>query len=120
MLDLKDEVQPQLFALTPVAEFGHRLVLDLYPLTPLDPLMALLEGEAQRRRSAPRCASRQAGGARSAPRRARDRPASAGAATASSIAIDPGHGGEDPGAIGRRGTYEKNVDARDRAQAEAR
>src|SRR5437660_212283 len=25
------------------------------------------------------------------------------------IAIDPGHGGEDPGAIGRRGTYEKNV-----------
>jgi N-acetylmuramoyl-L-alanine amidase len=25
------------------------------------------------------------------------------------VAIDPGHGGEDPGAIGRRGTYEKNV-----------
>src|SRR5438105_2044446 len=25
------------------------------------------------------------------------------------VAIDPGHGGEDPGAIGRRGTYEKTV-----------
>ena len=25
------------------------------------------------------------------------------------IAIDPGHGGEDPGAVGRRGTYEKLV-----------
>jgi len=25
------------------------------------------------------------------------------------IALDPGHGGEDPGAIGRRGTFEKNV-----------
>ena len=25
------------------------------------------------------------------------------------IALDPGHGGEDPGAIGRRGTYEKHV-----------
>src|SRR5690606_25574192 len=25
------------------------------------------------------------------------------------IALDPGHGGEDPGAIGRRGSYEKNV-----------
>jgi len=25
------------------------------------------------------------------------------------IAIDPGHGGEDPGAVGRRGTYEKVV-----------
>ncbi len=25
------------------------------------------------------------------------------------IAIDPGHGGEDPGAIGKRGTYEKTI-----------
>src|SRR5690606_19968517 len=25
------------------------------------------------------------------------------------VVIDPGHGGEDPGAIGRRGSYEKNV-----------
>ena len=25
------------------------------------------------------------------------------------IVIDPGHGGEDPGAIGKRGTYEKNI-----------
>jgi len=25
------------------------------------------------------------------------------------VAIDPGHGGEDPGAVGRAGTYEKNV-----------
>ena len=47
VLDLKDEVQPQIFALTPVGEYGHRLVLDLYPLTPPDPLMALLEGEAR-------------------------------------------------------------------------
>ena len=25
------------------------------------------------------------------------------------VAIDPGHGGEDPGAVGRRGTLEKDV-----------
>ena len=25
------------------------------------------------------------------------------------IAIDPGHGGEDPGAIGARGSYEKHI-----------
>ena len=25
------------------------------------------------------------------------------------IVIDPGHGGEDPGAVGKRGTYEKNI-----------
>ena len=39
------EVEADVFALKPVAEFGHRLVLDLYPLMPLDPLMALLESE---------------------------------------------------------------------------
>jgi N-acetylmuramoyl-L-alanine amidase len=33
VLDLKTEVKPQLFALPPVAEYGHRLVLDLYPLS---------------------------------------------------------------------------------------
>ncbi len=43
VFDLKTETRPQLFALKPVAEFGHRVVLDLYPLTPVDPLMALLE-----------------------------------------------------------------------------
>ena len=45
VLDLKAEVKPDVFALKPVAEYGHRLVLDLYPLVPLDPLMALLESE---------------------------------------------------------------------------
>ena len=48
VLDLKEEVNPQVFALKPVAEFGYRLVVDLYPLTPVDPLMALLESEQRR------------------------------------------------------------------------
>src|SRR6266542_4429761 len=39
VLDLKSEVNPQLFALRPVGEYGHRVVLDLYPLIPLDPLI---------------------------------------------------------------------------------
>ncbi len=43
VFDLKSEARTQLFVLKPVAEFGYRVVLDLYPLTPLDPLMALLE-----------------------------------------------------------------------------
>jgi N-acetylmuramoyl-L-alanine amidase len=43
VFDLKAETRAQLFVLQPVAEFGYRVVLDLYPLTPLDPLMALLE-----------------------------------------------------------------------------
>src|SRR5439155_14602788 len=104
VLDLKQDVNPQVFALQPVAEFGHRLVVDLYPLTPLDPLMALLESEAKKDAARPppvetrRPAARPEAQSRilPAPRRI-------------TIAIDPGHGGEDPGAIGRRGTYEKNV-----------
>ncbi|MCC6196661.1 MAG: N-acetylmuramoyl-L-alanine amidase [Burkholderiales bacterium] len=100
VLDLKGEVKPDIFALPPVAEYGHRLVLDLYPPVPLDPMMALLEAEAKKEK---RLAS-SAGDA--APP-----PAEPGRANARKItvAIDPGHGGEDPGAIGRRGTYEKNV-----------
>src|SRR5205823_6976987 len=51
VIDLHTEVRPQLFALAPVAEFGHRVVLDLYPVIPLDPLMALLEENGDRRGS---------------------------------------------------------------------
>lgn len=101
VLDLKAEVQPQLFALTPVGEYGHRLVLDLYPLTPPDPLMALLQGTRD-----------GAHGALDGP--PADKATARGHAHAASrrpiiVALDPGHGGEDPGAIGRRGTREKNV-----------
>jgi N-acetylmuramoyl-L-alanine amidase len=31
VLDLKAEVKPQVFTLKPVGEYGHRLVLDIYP-----------------------------------------------------------------------------------------
>src|SRR5882672_7484661 len=32
VLDLKAEVKPQAFTLSPIAEYGHRLVLDIHPL----------------------------------------------------------------------------------------
>jgi N-acetylmuramoyl-L-alanine amidase len=99
VFDLKAEVKPDLFALKPVAEFGHRVILDLYPMVPLDPLMALLESERMKERTAPAPDERA-----SAPK-SDERPASRRV----TIAIDPGHGGEDPGAVGRRGTYEKHV-----------
>ncbi len=103
VIDLRGEVKPQLFALAPVAEFGHRLVLDLYPVTPLDPLMALLEDRDRPAAAAPRPDAK--GGARAEP----SPPARGGERRRITIAIDPGHGGEDPGAVGRRGTYEKDV-----------
>ena len=103
VLDLKGEVQPQIFALTPVGEYGHRLVLDLYPLAPPDPLMALLEGESRgdQGRTVDAAADKPALRAHSQLAPASRRPII--------VALDPGHGGEDPGAIGRRGTREKNV-----------
>src|SRR6267142_1972618 len=89
VLDLKAEVKPQVFTLKPIAEYGHRLVLDLYPLVPLDPLAALIE-ESER----PRALDKS-----KAPRVAR----------LAIIVIDAGHGGEDPGATGRHGSREKNI-----------
>ena len=54
VLDLKAQVKPQLFSLLPVAEYGHRLVLDVYPLVPIDPLMALAQqGETKLAASEP-------------------------------------------------------------------
>ena len=93
--------KPDVFALPPVAEYGHRLVLDLYPVIPLDPLMAFLEAEAKKDKKI----------AAAPPRPDRGPPAHAPGTPERkiTIAIDPGHGGEDPGAIGRRGTYEKHV-----------
>ncbi len=106
VLDLKAEVNPQLFALTPVGEYGHRVVLDLYPLIPPDPLMALLEAERNEHPREPVSAESPADKPAVANDRAVGRTASRRRIV---VAIDPGHGGEDPGAIGRRGTYEKNV-----------
>jgi N-acetylmuramoyl-L-alanine amidase len=110
VLELKAEVNPQLFALQPVADYGYRLVLDLYPLTPPDPLMTLLDFEKSG-------AGDVAGGPATPDRFG---PADRGSPLNSSkarpalrrpivVAVDPGHGGEDPGAVGPRGTYEKNV-----------
>ena len=92
VLDLKTEVKPQVFALKPIAEYGDRLVLDVYPAHPKDPLLALIESDGK-------LAPARAGGGASAP----------GVTRLATIVIDAGHGGEDPGAKGRHGTYEKNV-----------
>src|SRR6202171_1125685 len=110
VLELKAEVNPQLFALQPVADYGYRLVLDLYPLTPPDPLMTLLDfeksgtgdvavGPAAPDRFGPVDRGSSLNSSKSRP--ALKRPII--------VAVDPGHGGEDPGAVGPRGTYEKNV-----------
>ncbi|MBM3344265.1 MAG: AMIN domain-containing protein, partial [Betaproteobacteria bacterium] len=56
VFDLKGEVKPQSLALPPVAGYGHRLALDIYPLEAPDPLMSLLENRERAAQSAPAAA----------------------------------------------------------------
>jgi len=106
VIELKSEVKPQVFSLLPVGEYGHRLVLDLYPVEPIDPLMALLEksGDAPGKAEA-----RPEGQGKSAERPSEPPNEKPEIARLVTIVLDPGHGGEDPGAIGRGGSHEKNV-----------
>ncbi len=101
VLDLKVTVKAQVFTLRPIADYGHRLVLDIYPLVPPDPLLALLMDEASR----PQAPAQPA--APSLPQAAP--PAKDKVLRLATIVIDPGHGGEDPGARGRAGSNEKDV-----------
>jgi len=101
VLDLKTEVNAQAFALQPIAEYGHRLVLDLYPLVAPDPLATLIEQ------------SEKAVAAETppvvVPAAKVPREAAAKVERLAIIVIDAGHGGEDPGALGRLGSREKNI-----------
>jgi N-acetylmuramoyl-L-alanine amidase len=139
VLDLKAEVKPQLFNLKPVAEYGHRLVLDIYPAIPIDPLMALLEQPSAQQPTetsgtreepepafgTPAISPGQPGldnsripesgvpatvaGVKSLPDKRQPKIRPGLSARTLIIAIDAGHGGEDPGAHGRNGTLEKHV-----------
>ncbi|CAK6495902.1 N-acetylmuramoyl-L-alanine amidase AmiC [Pantoea sp. Nvir] len=99
VLELKRNVAPKTFTLAPVAGIKHRLVVDLYPSQHSaedDPLLALLkdynQGDLERNEPASAPLPGKAG---------RDRPLI--------VMIDPGHGGEDPGAHGKYKTREKDI-----------
>jgi len=167
VLDLKTEVKPQVFAVPPAGEFGHRLMLDIYPARPQDPMLALLDEDvAAFGKGNPASAPGISGNAPAGdapPQSVASRPQQDGrvispenkikpadsspaaepritvagesrstganadknatgtnnqsaavvtsrkTARAIVVVLDPGHGGEDPGAIGRRGTREKDV-----------
>ena len=112
VFDLKVAARPVVFLLKPVGEYGHRLVVDIYPREPVDPLLALLETATPSEAAAGM--ERQPGLPRlgEAPPRPQERKKAAGRNDMSQlliIAIDAGHGGEDPGARGAAGTLEKDV-----------
>ena len=136
VIDLKRQIAPQVFSLAPVAAYQHRLVLDLYPTQTADPLEALIAERLAEKTRPPVAAAppgadplgelmaRQSGKPATAPGAPKIKPAplpekDTAAATQTSpggktdrlviVALDPGHGGEDPGAIGPGGTREKDV-----------
>lgn len=158
VVDLKQQVAPQVFSLPPVAAYQHRLVFDLYPTQVADPLDALIAERLKEAPSAPggnpltddplgelmaqkaqplppTTAAAPSGGTSTAPSDATtsiagyaintgargqkdikklppqsmSAPAPAATDRLIIIALDAGHGGEDPGAIGPGGTREKDV-----------
>lgn len=81
VLDLRSRVRPKSFLLKPNSNYGHRLVIDLFPGTDT----------------------------RSEPRVVKASPDVQKVLRDVTVVIDPGHGGEDPGATGHSGIREKQV-----------
>src|SRR5690606_41202465 len=132
VVGLEPEVLPRRFTPEPVGNYRHRLVRGLPPAVPVDPRKTLLDDVRSRSVRPPRPPPEdpiaallrdrldsqerlaQPGDDELAPSSALDRQRTARGKRRSpaaiarmvTIAIDPGHGGEDPGAIGRRGTQE--------------
>ncbi|MEM9100858.1 MAG: N-acetylmuramoyl-L-alanine amidase [Pseudomonadota bacterium] len=79
VLDLKRKMRPNSFALEPFKQYGHRLVIDLFELN------------------------------KKLPEKSRPKKQLVNKKRDIVVAIDPGHGGEDPGAIGATGTHEKII-----------
>ncbi len=131
VIDLKQPAKPQQFTLTPVAAYQHRLVFDLYPTEAADPLLALIREKDVAERDAaksvqdalgefigrvdkplpavPPVAATSAPGRSLAPLPPPSREMKDRIDRLIVIAIDPGHGGEDPGAVGPSGLREKDV-----------
>jgi N-acetylmuramoyl-L-alanine amidase len=142
VIDLKQPIAPQIFTLSPIAAYQHRLVFDLYPTQVIDPLEALIAerlkdktvprpntdplGELIAQKNQKPSANKPAETASvsvitpsppltSSPKRGPSTNGNTALTTPGVtdrliiIALDPGHGGEDPGAIGPGGTREKDV-----------
>lgn len=137
VIDLKVEVNPKIFTLQPAGQYKHRLVLDVYPMN--DPLSNILNNaeignpapietpaikpsnniEAVKPiepaiKPAETIKEIDQVQAQMAPTVAEEvpitnKPASKNGTRLITIAIDAGHGGEDPGAKGASGSREKDI-----------
>ncbi|MDP1559099.1 MAG: N-acetylmuramoyl-L-alanine amidase [Nitrosomonas sp.] len=125
VLDLKAAVVPQAYMLDPTENFGHRLIVDVYSANKaaefdsLDNLVASLlqpksiennsnSSQPQVIQTTPKVKPElnQPKVIQNTPKSPKTKPEPSRMIV---IAIDPGHGGKDPGAIGRQGTHEKDI-----------
>ena len=131
VMDLKTDVKPEVFQLQPFANYKYRLVFDIYPAHPTDEISRLLNGleEGSEAPDGDPLGSLLAGldkGAAESPvkppleepepkepvrpsRPSKPKKPSKSIKPKLIIVVDPGHGGEDPGAIGRGRNREKTV-----------
>ncbi len=137
VFDLKEEITPQVFTLEPAGNYKHRLIFDLYPVRPVDPIAAMIEKgdwSSDGKPAAPGLpktelpplkpseADAMAALPAPSPEALKTEPKadtkSADTKTDGkpqkmvrmlTIALDPGHGGEDPGASGKNGSHEKDI-----------
>ncbi|MBB5018157.1 N-acetylmuramoyl-L-alanine amidase [Chitinivorax tropicus] len=128
VLDLKTEVRPQVFTIQPVGEYQHRLVIDLYSPGSAETLLGGMESKpkdeptkAARDDKADKPTLPEKDGHTETAQT--EKPGKRGKEKEDdevdrrklavdrliTIVIDPGHGGEDPGAIGASGTREKDI-----------
>ncbi|OOF20199.1 N-acetylmuramoyl-L-alanine amidase [Salinivibrio sp. MA427] len=100
VFELKNDAKPTIFSLAPGGEYGHRLVVDLPHAQKVDKNKPTLSVAEKKRRET----------VAALPFGTED----------IVVAIDPGHGGNDPGAIGPRRKQEKDVNLAIAKQAAAR
>ncbi len=135
VIDLKVEVKPNIFMLQPAGNYNHRLVLDVYPMQ--DPLSGVLSKLDKQPESAPAQEQKaveqkpiEAKPTENKPAEVKsdatlpttevppeevvekpltNKPATQNGMRLITVAIDAGHGGEDPGAKGANGSREKDI-----------
>lgn len=99
VLDLKASVTPKVFLLKPMGQYGDRLVVDLYDLLPTEEPAAVTPETVIAETIAPL--------ATTVPVKPEVSPSTA--LRNILVVIDPGHGGEDPGALGPNRLREKDI-----------